>query len=303
VLIAAAVAVALGGVAALSALQMTQLKHQLTVRQQKILELGSQNAQLQQQLADIEEERKALDGRLSDLRGQLASTTGELGRLKSSMSELQARYDALESEKVDLEDQVSQLEKERDDVMRQIRRLKTEKTDLEREAGRLRERLTILERDAEERAKAMEQSQQQASAQPAAASIPRASPAPSGSPAVAIYPPVAEPARGTAGRSPATQAGSKTVELPPIVVRKDRARSDLPVRGRVVELNDTYRFIVVDKGTNDGVRVGMIFNVVRGAGVIGQVVAVRVRPQLAACDLVSSSGSFQIGDLIVQHGP
>jgi len=95
------------------------------------------------------------------------------------------------------------------------------------------------------------------------------------------------------------------VELPPIVVRKDQAGMSMPVRGRIVELNEPHQFIVVDKGSMDGVHVGMVLDIVRGATTIGQATVVRVRPKLSACDIVRTKtpGPLQIGDAAVQRSP
>ena len=101
-----------------------------------------------------------------------------------------------------------------------------------------------------------------------------------------------------------TSAIPGTVELPPIIVQKDLPARSIPVRGRLVEVNADHNFVIVDKGSLDGVRVGMTFDILRGNGSIGRVTAVRVRPQLTACDIVRANtpGPVQIGDLAVQSG-
>jgi len=213
---------------------------------------------------------------------------------------LQARYDALKDENLYLELQVGRLTKERDEATDQLTTLQDEKRDLERTAAGLRERLALLDQDYQrlsERLIQLEQARTSAEApQPLAsppvpiASLTESSPT---SPVSAVT------------TSPGASAPSQTVELPPIVVRKDQAGAGLPIRGRLIEVNEAHRFVVIDKGANDGVRVGMTFDILRRGGVVGQAVAVRVRPQLAAGDLVASRspGSFQVGDLVVQRSP
>lgn len=93
------------------------------------------------------------------------------------------------------------------------------------------------------------------------------------------------------------------MELPPIIVRKGQAGMSSAVRGRLVEVNEPHQFIVVDKGSADGVQMGMMFDIVRGAGtVIGRAAVVRVRPQLSACDIVrkQTTEPLQVGDVAVQ---
>ena len=76
-------------------------------------------------------------------------------------------------------------------------------------------------------------------------------------------------------------------------------------RGRLVEVNDTHQFVVVDKGSLDGVRIGMVFDIVRGTSTVGRAKAVRVRSNLAACDVMRSRtrGTLQVGDVVMQRGP
>ena len=95
-----------------------------------------------------------------------------------------------------------------------------------------------------------------------------------------------------------------TVELPPIIVRKGQAGVSPPVQGQVVEVNESHGFIVVDKGSLDGVRIGMIFTILRGGTVVGRASVVRVRPQLCASDIVRAGtpGSLEVGDVAIQNG-
>ena len=62
--------------------------------------------------------------------------------------------------------------------------------------------------------------------------------------------------------------------------------------------------MLLDKGSEDGVRPGMRFDVLRAMQPVGQVTVVRVRPQLAACDIApaATSSLLQVGDLAVQSG-
>ena len=88
------------------------------------------------------------------------------------------------------------------------------------------------------------------------------------------------------------------------MVRKDQAQGAGPIRGRVLEVNRMHNFVVLDKGSEDGVRAGMRFDVLRAMQPVGQATVIRVRPQLAACDLVPAGtpGLVQVGDLAVQNG-
>ena len=102
--------------------------------------------------------------------------------------------------------------------------------------------------------------------------------------------------------NPSSMSGmGGAIELPPIVVQKGQAWSGLGVRARLIEVNDQHHFVVLDKGAEDGLRVGTTFSVLRGGAPVGAVVVVRVRPRLAACDVIPSRSSepLQVGDLAV----
>lgn len=286
--------VVLGGIAAASTVQLSRLKSQLVEKQQTVVSLTAQNDELQQQLTALDTQRKELETRLTELRNQLSSATGEMGRLRANVDELKIRSRALEEDNTALQTQVNRLTKERDEARSAIGRVDEEKKELERAAARLRERLTFLDRDYQQLAAKVAALERENMGQPAwtEPATPSAA-APSSS--------------GSAGSSEAAQpfGGAQTVELPPIVVRKDQSGMGLPVRGQVIEVNEQHRFVVVDKGANDGVQIGMIFDILRAGARVAQTVAVRVRPQLAACDLVTSqSPEFpRVGDVAIQRNP
>lgn len=290
--------VILGGIAVASTLQLSRLKSQLVEKQQTVVSLTAHNDELQQQLAALETQRKELEGRLTELRNQLSAATGEMGRLRVNVDELQTRYKALEEDNANLQAQVSRLTKEREEARNTIRRVEEEKKDLERSAGRLRERLTFLDRDYQQLAAKVATLERERIGQPGWTE-----------PAASVSTPAAatpfSPESPASDEEPRAPGAAQTVELPPIVVRKDRAGTGLPVRAQVVEINDAHQFVVVDKGANDGVQVGMIFDVLRAGARVAQAVAVRVRPQLAACDLVTShSPEFpRVGDVAIQRNP
>lgn len=289
--------VILGGIAAASTVQLSRLKSQLVEKQRAVQSLAAQNDELQQQLDALDVQRRELETRLTDLRNQLASASGDVGRLRASVEELQTRYKALEVENTTLQAQVSRLTKERDEARGAILKAEDEKKELERAAGRLRERLAFLDRDYQQLAAKVSQLEQgRIVPPPATPSV--------GSAAVTDSAAAPTPTAAPASAEPGSST-SPTVELPPIVVRKDQGTSGLPIRAQVVEVNEPHRFVVVDKGANDGVPVGMIFDVLRGGAKVAQVVAVRVRPQLAACDVVTSqSPAFpRIGDVVIQRNP
>ena len=109
----------------------------------------------------------------------------------------------------------------------------------------------------------------------------------------------------SAFRTPNSPGDQETIELPPIVVRKDRAGEPTTIRAKVVGVNPDHGFLVLNQGSEDGVRVGMTFDVRRADQTLGQAVTVMLRARLAACDLISpgASNAIRVGDLAVQRGP
>lgn len=271
--------------------QIQSLQGQLAQNRQVIARLEQENQQLLQRVTESEARRADLDKKLTALRGELSSAGTTLERSRVSLEEMQSRYGDLEQVHRDLERKFEGVTAERDEATKRAQALAQEKAELERTTVHMRERLALVERDFE---RARDQ-------------LTRLEQAPRSDLAVIN---VEGPAAGPGRQAAAEQAVPSTaiagaVELPPIVVRKDQAGMSLPVRGRIVEVNEPHNFIVLDQGTQDGVHVGMSFDLVRGGGAVGKATVVRVRPNLAACDLVRTKTPSlpQVGDQAVQAGP
>jgi len=266
--------------------QVQALTDQLTRSRQHAQQLEAQSQKLTDQVSALEMDRQGLDARLKALRNELTTASTNLDQSRLSLEELQERFETLSSMHTAMERQLSSVTTERDEARQQAKGLEENKTELERSVLRLRERLTLLDRDY----RAL--SEQLAKAQAA--------------PSQGVSAVIATGPNHAASTAPVVTARSSgTVELPPIVVRKDSAGMSIPVRGRLVEVNEPHGFLVVDKGSMDGVYVGMAFDIVRGASTIGRATVVRVRPQLSACDILRAKtpGPLQAGDQAVQSSP
>ncbi|MDP3723612.1 MAG: hypothetical protein Q8R91_08975, partial [Candidatus Omnitrophota bacterium] len=283
-----------------------QLRERLAKSEQRVAQLTSENAELTQQLTGLRNERKGLEERLSSVRAQLAAATSTLEQDRVSLEESKERYARLDGERARLEAQVSALTGERDAVGQQVKRLEQEKAEVQRSMARARERMALLDRDYRKLAGKLEAVE--TAPPPLFAVGNTGNPLPSGSEPPARPPVVAGNGSGlpkTETNPPAEpQARSEAVELPPIVIRNSTPREPTPVRGRIVEVNEPHRFIVIDKGSADGVQAGMVLDILRGAQAVGQASVVRVRPRFAACNVnrPQALGRLQIGDLVVQSG-
>ena len=267
---------------------LQQVKGALVRSQQDVAQLTTENESLTQQLDDLQAERKNLEERVSSLRTQLSSTTTELERSRVSLKELEDHYELVHQERDQLQGQLASLTSERDDARKQASRLEQDNADLERGVSRLRERLALLDRDYRQVAEKLAQ----------------LSAAPNSSlSVVSMTGPMT--GLGASSERPTASTIPGSVELPPIIVRKDQAMLSLPIRGRLMEVNESHNFIIMDKGSEDGVRIGMTFDVLRGTGTVGRATVVRVRPHLAAGDIIRAKtpSPLQAGDLAIQSGP
>ena len=335
----------LGGIALASVLQLLNLKQQLADKQAAVLALTSQNDGLQERVDALEAERRSAEERLETLKNQLIAKTGEIDQLRRATSDLQAKYDVFQFEKDRLTEQVTRLTQERDEATSRVLAMESEKRELEQAASRFRERFALLDRDYQDvaaRLAELERGGQGGSgiqpmvrarmdpsvSESSGASSPRRVSVIAGTPQAVTTRAEGSKTASAASDSPssvnvtvsavtpepgpslgsgiANSSMAQTIELPPIVVRKDEAVSPHAIRSRVVETNRAHHFIILDKGAQDGVLTGMTFEVQRGGVKVAHVTAVRVRPQLSACEVAPSAADSpfpQVGDVAVQRSP
>ena len=286
--VVAVVGVVGGGLVFLGqAQQLQDVKQRLGSMQQEAARQRAENENLTQQLSSLQAERKALEDRLASVRTQLASATGDLEQSRTSLADLTQRYEQLTAERSQLHVQVATLTSERDQARMKSVRLEERSNETTRALSRMRERVALLNRDYKQ---ASEELAKLKSAPP---------------PSVETVGVVASLDQPSAGAWPSPSAVSGSVELPPIIVRTEGgAGTTASVRGRLLDVNAAHNFVVVDKGSQDGVRVGMQFDILRGSAAVGRATVVRVRPKFSACDIVSAKtiGQLQIGDTAIQSG-
>ncbi|MBL7085083.1 MAG: hypothetical protein ISS43_03120 [Candidatus Omnitrophica bacterium] len=76
---------------------------------------------------------------------------------------------------------------------------------------------------------------------------------------------------------------------------------ELTLRGRIVQLNEDYRFTVINLGSIDGVKKGMIFSVFQKDEEAAKIKVNKVRRHISACDiqLVYTGRGIGVGDLVI----
>jgi len=96
--------------------------------------------------------------------------------------------------------------------------------------------------------------------------------------------------------------GSRTVELSPIVVqgKQEPTPVTLTLTGRVLSINKDYNFVVIDLGTNAGVKVNDEFVVYRDNKFIAHLKVVQTREEISAADIKDQAAQEQIreGDIV-----
>ena len=278
----------------------SSLSQQLTAAQQQLADKDAQYDQAMQQVAALKGDNKTLKDNLSSLRDQLASAQRQTEDLGLKLKAFDQEKAELTEEKTKLMARATSAAKERDELAQKVKTLDQDNTTLQRSVSRLRERLAWLDRDYRQVAEQLAKLQAERANAVNESVSSYSSPDLSSAPTTAQLP---DPAAASTVR-PSASASSGMVELPPIIVRKEQpAGMSAPVRGRVIDINTVHHFLVVDKGSQDGVQVGTVFNIVRGATPVGRTTVVRVRPQLSACDLPEATANqVHVGDLVVDAG-
>ncbi len=288
-----AVVIGIGGVALYSgkAQEAKRLQVTLAETQNQLGNVQGENEQLKQELKRFESDKSNLEKLLTSVRGQLTASTTEVEKARESLRDFEGRFEELSQQRVELQTQLTNVTGERDDVKERLQNTEQAKGELQRAVSRMRERLTLLDRDYRQLAEKLAEAENRPNT---SLSV------------VSSSAPISSGASPSAAAPPASSTIAGAVELPPIIVRKDQAGISTTVRGRVLEGSEPHNFVVLDKGSMDGVRVGMSFDLLRGSASVGRATVVRVRPQLSACDVVrgqTAPGGLQVGDTAVQHSP
>jgi len=104
-----------------------------------------------------------------------------------------------------------------------------------------------------------------------------------------------------AERKTAVVSGSRTVELAPIVVNNNKETSSTPaLTGRVLSINQENKFIVMDLGENQGVRMDDGFGIYRSGEYIGRADVIQLRKDISAADIkdVAQGKDIKVGDVV-----
>lgn len=75
----------------------------------------------------------------------------------------------------------------------------------------------------------------------------------------------------------------------------------LSFSGRIIEFNEEHRFVVINLGSSDGVKKGMILSVFQKDEEVAKLKANKVRGNISACDIqmVYSGRGIAVGDVVI----
>ncbi len=300
-LVVAVVAVAGGGAFAWllqsQGVQMEQFNQQLAQQKQTADGFQAQLQPLTEQLNAVQVERNDLEKKVAQLQGRLDAATTQAERSQADFTSAEERYDKLSTKQTQLESELIYIRAERDTAKQASEKARAAQGDLERTVVRLRSRMELLDRDYKSLTARLQTLQQ--TPRPGLTVLADSTWGPLQTPQ--IVPDVHQEAPAQAFPIAATADTAHVVELAPIRVSREQEGGPAGVSAQVVEVNLAHNFIIVNKGSGDGVRSGMVFNVMRDRVPIGQVRASNVRLGLTSCDLLTPV-RVEVGDAALALG-
>jgi hypothetical protein len=80
---------------------------------------------------------------------------------------------------------------------------------------------------------------------------------------------------------------------------------EVTLHGRIIEINEDHRFVIINLGASDGIKKGMTINVFQGETEVGKIKVSKVRGNISACDiqLIYAGAGMKVGDLVVYRKP
>lgn len=298
-----------------------RLEYDLLEAQGQVAQLLRQNQEIMRRFGELQLERQALDDRILSLASQLKAATGALEYANGRLEESQRLAKQLAHLQEQHQQQIALERTGRQSARQEAQQLKRDKTVLERSVTRLRQKLAYLERDYRKLSGRVTSAQQShhpgvqvigelRPAQPALAGVGASSLLDESGPEASGIGQSRRAAASEGGRFEVAGADPATlrpgsVELSPVVVRTPQPGMAVRLSGQIVSVDDAQRFVIIDKGSLDGVQEGMAFDILQGQAAVGQATAVRVRPHLAACtlDQQQQGAALRQGDTAVQRSP
>ncbi|MCM8779734.1 MAG: hypothetical protein NC914_01095 [Candidatus Omnitrophica bacterium] len=210
----------------------------------------------------LKEDYKALEAEKTALRN-------EIGNLRNEISSLNNQIKGLNESKLVLEDKLQKIELSKQDLERRIMAINALLDEKTSEIMDMKQRLDLIKEEQ--------------------GLIPKQTP----------------PARTSSEQQlPRVSSVSRTkasVELPPIVVKPDSsapAQTGKEISGRILEINDVNKFVIIDLGEDAGLRPGDILGVYKGNTKLANIEVIQTRRSISAADIKQIFHPIKVGDTV-----
>ncbi|HEX9780615.1 MAG TPA: hypothetical protein VGB20_05305 [bacterium] len=265
------------------------LQQELAQREQELVAFEGENQRLTQQLDRLRQERTELQRRAKLLDQQLEATAQDLSQIEEQLAQAGERREQLADVKAELESELAYVRAERDMAQGEAEEAERQEEELARAIEEVRVKLDAVKRDHAALASKLAEGGGRMASGVRMLSDSRSGP--SGRLNILVD-------SGAAHTAP-TEDPEAMPELDMASLREQDTPGGPTIHGQLVQVNDTHGFVVLNKGSSDGVEVGMLFEVFRESLPIGRVRAIRVRNRVSACDVLTSE-PLQAGDRLVQ---
>ncbi len=238
--------------------QLLSLKSSLRDNQIKIDEVAKDKISLELDLQKLNREREDLQRRLDYNESSLANLSMQLYKEKQDRSKLQAQLSDYKQENYSLRTRLKQFMDSKINLEKKLKEADDRRAEL---SGRLNQMGTVLE----DRVASMYEKKEEALS--------------------------------------SAMGASSNVELSPIVVRsqgqeKAFAPPEGLYSGKVININASNNFVIVDIGENQGIEKGASLHVWRGGEDIATLEVIQTRANVSAADIKQKSQAIRAGDIV-----
>lgn len=248
----------------------TALMREYNATKQKLL---GENQMLVEKINSVLSQNRSLEDRLGLLKSDLEQISTERKKMhhdyeliKSERQELLRKYARLEENFGSLEDKEKTMQEE-------IVVLEKQNSELQAELNELRDTNVSLKKEIKEAKQVIQQKEEDmvvAAARQKKADVERVSEV-------------------------------SSVDLPTIVVSPSAYMDTAlysSLQGKIINVNRRYNFVVINLGSQAGIKEGMIFEVFRGDKPLGKVEVIQLRQKIAACDIIQANLALEIDDIV-----
>ena len=245
-------------------IDIQKLKEELSSKLIEVVELKQSNEDLKLEVDTLKHEKEEIEVSIRHKADMIDNISLELARTKNDRKFISGRAEKLSTENGELRQKMKQLVSVKNALEKSIVRLSQEKDKIE---GKLGKTETIIQSKIDE-----------------------------------IWDIKDDLDRSI--RESQSGVSSSEVELPPIVVSSNGDAMSFNTgtapgfNGKVISINESNNFVIVDVGENKGVRLGDSLSVYRDSKYVARLEVIQVRKDISAADLKDQWSKVRVGDII-----